>query len=227
MNRMIPWNTACFDEIELIYEKAARNDEIGTLLEELERGALAEAKALCAQMGENSNSVTPEQFDDLPIDMKERWIAVLADRGLLVFNPQVFEGKINVQLTEAFLTVSNCTIFGILNLLEKLDGAINVMHPSVMLELVVPAGSDAAVARFGKLAMKLYPWIRIAGRFYGKEVAHTASAGQTPERKPISQQPVTQKPVEKQARMPLQIDDEEDTKASRSGFFARLFGRKK
>lgn len=46
MERKIGWRTGCFDEIELVYEKAEKDESIAELLSEIETMALSEAKKI-------------------------------------------------------------------------------------------------------------------------------------------------------------------------------------
>ena len=49
----------------------------------------------------------------------------------------------------------------ILNTLEKLDGAINVLIPKWTLELYVPLGGRKGLSQWELLIMQLYPWLSI------------------------------------------------------------------
>ena len=45
MERKIQWSSGCFDEIDLVYGKAAKKEATSKILADLEVGALEEAKA--------------------------------------------------------------------------------------------------------------------------------------------------------------------------------------
>lgn len=52
-------------------------------------------------------------------------------------------------------------MFSVLNCLEKIDGAFNVMFPKATLELRVPLGAKKGMMKCEMLIMQLYPWLSI------------------------------------------------------------------
>lgn len=74
MERKIQWNSGCFDEIDLVYGKAAKNEATERILSELEEGAIAEARAYSDKIVVDGRPLTPQQFDALPDSMKEQVI---------------------------------------------------------------------------------------------------------------------------------------------------------
>ena len=122
MNRKIGWESYEFDEIELVYEKAEENESIGRLLEQLEIQALAEAKANCGLlMTDAGGRISPEQFDNLEEEDKETVIKVLSGLGLGSVEQDLQKGIFHVWFTNKIQTVMACTMFALLNYLEKLD----------------------------------------------------------------------------------------------------------
>lgn len=119
MNRRISWSSGCFDEIELVYSKAAEDETASRILEDLELGALAEAKAHCAMVRIQKRSCTPEQYDILPLSVKEHLIGMLSETGLADINAQVSNPKITMRLSPRIQQLRCCTAFTILNRLEN------------------------------------------------------------------------------------------------------------
>lgn len=50
MERKINWYSGCYDEIELVYDKANENENIAATLMELETMALQEAEESCVML---------------------------------------------------------------------------------------------------------------------------------------------------------------------------------
>lgn len=161
MNRRIPWNSGCFDEIELVYSKAAEDETAARILEELELGALAEAKAHCAMVRIQKRSCTPEQYDCLPLSVKEHLIGMLSEAGLADINAQVNNPKITMRLSPRIQQLRCCTAFTILNRLEKLDGTFDMFQPNAILELQVPIGGKRGLTQIEMLISLLYPWLSV------------------------------------------------------------------
>lgn len=55
-------------------------------------------------------------------------------------NPDINSGILYLRFTPKIQKVLGCTIFNVLNRIEKLDGSINILHPKWTLELQVPLG---------------------------------------------------------------------------------------
>lgn len=170
MNRKIQWIDGYYDgiemEVEPIYDKASKNENIARLLSELETGAVAEARTLSDSVKIDGQSITPQQFDALPARSKEQVMSALSTVGLATFNPIFEEPKIIVRLTPDIQLVRCCTAFSILNRLEKLDGAINNLYPTVTLELQVPLGRNKGMDKLACLIVLLYPWLQVSQVFY-------------------------------------------------------------
>lgn len=202
MDRKMQWNSGCFDEIELVYDKAAEQAIPAKILAELELGALAEARAYSDKIIVEGRPLTPEQFDALPGHMKEHVMFRLSSMGLAVFDAALTEPKITVRLTPHIQQVRCCTAFSILNRIEKLDGAFNLLHPQAVLEIQAPLGGKKGLVQIEMLIALLYPWLKVT------EVSTNQVAAE-----PIQTQPEPTAPAEKKA-------DE------KPGFWSRLFGKK-
>ena len=162
MERKIGWSSCEFDEIELVYDKAESNERIGKLLEELETLALSEAKNNCGLLTTDTGGhITPEQFESLCDVDKETVIKVLSNMGIASFTPDINAGVLYLRFTSRIQKVLGCTIFNVLNRIEKLDGSINILHPKWTLELQVPSGGKKGLFQWEMLMMQLYPWISV------------------------------------------------------------------
>ncbi len=162
MNRKIRWNSNEFDEIELVYEKAESDESIGQMLEQLEIDALKEAKDNVSLLTTDfGNQLSSEQFDTLSEIDKETVIKALSGMGLGYFNTDLQAALIQIRFTSKIQKVMACTIFNIVNRIEKLDGAINMLHPKWTLELQVPMGGKKGLFQWERFIMSLYPWISV------------------------------------------------------------------
>ena len=162
MERKIGWRSCELDEIELVYDKAESNERIGKLLEELETLALSEAKNNCGLLTTDAGGrITPEQFESLSDVDKETVIKVLSNMGLASLNPDINSGVLYLRFTPKIQKVLGCTIFNVLNRIEKLDGSINILHPKWTLEFQVPLGGKKGLFQWEMLIMQLYPWISV------------------------------------------------------------------
>ncbi|MDO4650691.1 MAG: hypothetical protein Q4B26_18805 [Eubacteriales bacterium] len=163
MNRMIAWRSRELDEIELVYEKAENNQAIGALLEELESRALEEAKNNVGMLKTgNGDCLKPEQFDGLSATDKETVIKVLGNAGLASLNTDMQNAVIIITLSPLITMVQACTIFNILNRIEKLDGSITILKPKWTLKLQVPLGGKKGLFQWEMMIMQLYPWISVS-----------------------------------------------------------------
>lgn len=172
MERKINWISGYLDEIELVYDKAEENAEIAELLSEFEEGALAEAKMQCGafKIETDGKPVGPQQFDSVPDEIKETVIARLSDLGIGSFNAPLTKPTIEIYLSPAARLVFCCTAFSILNRLEKLDGAINVLHPKMTLKIEAPLGCKRMI-QLQTLLVQLYPWLEKV-----KEISYGSAA---------------------------------------------------
>lgn len=161
MERKISWGSGCLDEIELVYEKAEENEEIGNLLSEMEEAALQEARNCAPMMKINGTYMTPERFDAMSGPNQEQIIEVLGRSGLSNLTAPLTEPIITIRLSDMIPHVMACTMFNLLNRLEKLDGAYNVCFPKATLELQVPLGGKKGLMKYEMLIMQLYPWLSV------------------------------------------------------------------
>lgn len=208
MDRKIKWYSGCHDEIELVYDKAEENASIAAILTELETMALREAEENCGILKMGDKPITREMFLEMSEQDKETVMYYLSAVGLEEFVPSMTEGKITVTFTPHIQRVLGCTMFSVLNRLEKLDGAFNVMFPKATLELRVPLGAKKGMMKCEMLIMQLYPWLSIT-----ETSTNTVSSTLNVQPQGESKAPVAeQKPA--------------DQKTEKKGFFAKLFGKK-
>lgn len=163
MNRKIEWKSYCYDEIELVYEKAEANENIASLLSELEEMAQREVEQNYGMISINGQSLTKEKFFDMSDTNKEKIMCLLSQVGLEEFNPSMTEPVIKVILSPHIQKVLGCTMFSILNRLEKLDGAYNEMKfKKATLEIFVPLGGQKGLGKCEMLIMMMYPWLSVS-----------------------------------------------------------------
>ncbi len=203
MERKISWYSCCHDEIELVYEKAQQNESIASTLSELETMALCEAEENCSMLKIGDESITKEMFLKMSEQDKERVMYYLSGAGLQEFVPSRSDGKISVTFTPYVHNVLGCTMFSVLNRLEKLDGAFNVFCPEATLELRVPLGAGKGMVKFEMLIMQLYPWLSVT-----ETPINTVSS-------PLNSEPY------------VQPTPHTETKTEKKkGFLSKIFGKK-
>ena len=208
MERKINWYSGCHDEIELVYDKANENESIAATLMELETMALQEAEESCGMLKLGDSPITREMFLQMSEQDKEMVMYYLSGAGLQEFVPSMTEGKITVTFSPHIQRVLGCTMFSVLNRLEKLDGAFNVMFPKATLELRVPLGAKKGMMKCEMLIMQLYPWLSITETSTNTVSSTLNVQSQAEAKTPV----VEQKPAER--------------KTEKKGFFAKLFGKK-
>lgn len=209
MERKINWYSGCHDEIELVYDKANENESIAATLMELETMALQEAEESCGMLKMGDKPITREMFLEMNEQNKETVMYYLSGAGLQEFVPSMTEGKITVTFTPHIQQVLGCTMFSVLNRLEKLDGAFNVMFPKATLEFRVPLGAKKCMMKCEMLIMQLYPWLSIT-----ETSTNTVSSTLNVQPQSESKAPIADTPKVPQAN------------TEKKGFFARLFGKK-
>ena len=207
MGRSIQWASGVFDEMELVYEKAAEKPAAENLLSQLEQGALAEARAHCGMVTSKGCPVTPSEYDLLPDEVKEAPVWALSHVGLAAFSALMDEAKIIVRLSPRIQEVRCCTAFSILNRLEKLDGVYNALHPRATLEMQAPLGGKKGLMPIEALIAMLYPWLAVS-ETSTKEVAVKLALPRPAAAKPA---PASQKDVWQEKKRSI---------------LERLFGRK-
>lgn len=208
MDRKIKWYSGCHDEIELVYDKAEENASIAAILTELETMALREAEENCGIFKMGDKPITHEMFLEMSEQDKETVMYYLSDVGLEEFVPSMTEGSITVTFTPYIRSVLGCTMFSILNRLEKLDGAFNVMFPKAALELRVPLGAKKGMVKCELLIMQLYPWLSITE-------ASTNTVSST-----------LNIPLQSETNTPVAEQKSAESKMKKQSFFAKLFDKK-
>ena len=214
MERKIRWISACHDEIELVYEKAEQDDNIGNLLCELEEMALSEAENSCGLLLKDSKPITKEMVSAMSERDKERLMYHLSRVGLLEFNPSMNEPVITVKFSPQFKNVLGCTMFSLLNRIEKIDGAYNVVRfPKATLELQMPLGGRKGMFKWEMLVMQMYPWLSV------RETSYNAVAADLPVNNPpkeTADTPLPEKTVVQETPVPVK---------EKKSLLTRLFGK--
>lgn len=147
-------------ELALVFEKAQNNEMISSMIEELKENAFNEARTNCHYLLIDNKPLSAEQFENLDASTKSEVICTLGSIGLDEFIPNSFEGKINIKFSIHIQRVLSCTMFVILNKLENLDGAINVLSPEVQISVKAPLGGKKGLAKCYMLIQALYPWCK-------------------------------------------------------------------
>ena len=158
----IGWVSGILDDIGLVYEKAEEDESIAQSLARLESLALDEARQYCDMFSASTERLTSETFDGLSAADKEAVIVLLGEKGLQAKNTDVANREIVVTLSPVFQSILGCTMFKLLNWVEKLDGALNEMvDGKVTLTFQVPLGGRKGLVQWEMLIMRLYPWLGI------------------------------------------------------------------
>ena len=222
MDRKIDWVTGRFDEIELVYDKAEENDSIGSQLEQLEEKALAEARACSPAIRTEQGPLTPEQFDALSESGKENVIWMLSNHGLAKLGMSREDLTITMEFSPVIQDVLACTMFNVINRLEKLDGTF---MDKVTLEFKVPLGGKKGFFQWEMLIMSLYPWISVRETSTSTVAAGLlesiqASAKAAPQ---SAKQPAV--PALPQKQSPAQAPAQKAAEPEKKSFFKKLFGK--
>ena len=217
MNRKISWESGVLDEIELVYEKAENNENIGKMLEQLEDRALSEIRESCGLLkSEKYGKFTPEIIDGMSLSEKEQIITILGKAGIAAISPDPKNAKIICKLSPYIQLTMGCSFFILLNSLEKLDGSWNeVLVPGqTTLELQVPIGGRKGLVQWEMLVMSLYPWISFREISSGQAAVDQVPAGET---------------AQKEAPVPEKkpgADTVSESKPEKKPFWKRLFSKK-
>lgn len=216
MERKIRWAGWAFDEIDLIYEKAEGKENAENLLAALEEAALAEAKQNCSLLTTDvGNTISPEQFDELSDLDKETVIKVLSDQGLADLSQDMSAAVIRMRFAPCIQSVMACTVFNILNRLEKLDGALNVLIPKWTLQLEVPLNGKKGLFQWELLIMQLNPWLSV------KETSYNMIAEPLTRKIPNGAEPKSPPAPDRPAAEPKKEPD--PAPPAKKSFLKRLF----
>lgn len=156
------WESDVFDEMQLVYEKAKKDEMIERMLVDLEKMALSEAKEHCDFLQENGKPISKDRFLSMSDLDKEKIIYHLSNMGLESMNGSLVEPVITVTFSSHIQMVLGCTMFNLLNRLEKLDGSYNIRHPKATLKIIVPVGEKKNLMKCEMLIMALYPWLSVS-----------------------------------------------------------------
>ena len=161
-------------ELGLVFDKADDNKIIGLMLDELKINALSEARGHCSYLKKGDKPVSVEEFDNFSADEKAEVICLLGSMGIKEFTSQSAKGKINISFSAHIQKVLSCAMFIILNKLENLDGAIDVVSPEVEVTVQAPLGGKKGLSKCYMLMQVLYPWCKKINETSSNEVASMA-----------------------------------------------------
>ncbi|MCC8072854.1 MAG: hypothetical protein LIO62_01845 [Clostridiales bacterium] len=194
----------------MVYEKAEKNENIGAMLSELEEMALNEAEENCGLLRLNGQPITKEMFQTMSDTDKEQVMYYLSGIGLEDLNSSMTDPVITITLSSHIQMVLGCTMFSILNRLEKLDGAYNVIHPKATLEIIVPLGAKKGLLKCEMLIMALYPWLSVSEK--SSNVVSATMPSPTPKAEPTTNDTQSTNKLEKD-------------KSKKKSLLAKLFGK--
>ena len=161
---MIAWDSYFFDEIKLVYERFEHLDPalmfLTKIMQKLEEDALSEAQAWYEEkLTEEQKAGLPASFSELSDTRKEELIDHLSGDGLSAFFVDRETAAIIVELSPKIQRCRACTIFRILNQIEKLDGSLNIIFPECTLKMFAPYGGQGGLQMPITLISMLFPWL--------------------------------------------------------------------
>ena len=165
MERKIAWVTGCYEAIELVYQKAEADEETAVLLSALEERALREMGQQCSigRVKKNGQALTKEWYEQAADADREGLLRAFGGNVLKNFHVDLFPPKCTATFSPLFPQLIGCAMFDVINRLEKLDGAIQIVagEDKVELELQEPEAEKPGMEEILALLMKLYPWLDI------------------------------------------------------------------
>ena len=191
-----------FDEIDLVYENAKKNETTLKIFLDIEKSALTEAENNCDMFKCYGTAVTKEKFSSLSDNFKSKMIYELSEIGLCNFSASMEAPEIRATLSEYSPIVLGSTMFSILNRIEKLDGTYNMIFPKASLVIEAPFGGKKGLVKLEMMVMLLYPWLSVREESTN-QVAVTADK--------LSQTSLANKPVP------------EKTKSTKTSIFKKLY----
>ena len=175
MERKIAWVTGCYEAMELVYQKAEADEEIAALLQKLEERALRELGEQCVigRVKKNGQALTKEWYEGASDADREGLLRAFGGNVLRNFHVDLFPPKCTATFSPLFPQLIGCVMFDVINRLEKLDGAIQIVSgdDAVELELQEPEGEKEAMEEILVLLQKLYPWLNIRETSTGQKGA--------------------------------------------------------
>ena len=220
MKRNIDWVSYPFDEIDLVYERVEGNEVLEKQMNQLENMALDNAEKCCGLFKKDNAPLTQEDFKSLESIGKEQIIAQLSQLGLANFNLDYNNAKIIIELSACISDVFGCTMFSILNRLEKLDGSFTVMCPKATLELIVPLGAKKGMMLWEMFIVQLFNWITVSEKssnIIAKSIVATDSKNDD------AQETVAQK--DDAQKVKSTVMETQENKPKKKGLFSILFGK--
>ena len=211
--------------------------------------ALHEGRACCGMVKIAGDSMTPERYDALSSADREQVLYVLGKSGLAGISTDFSPPTITVTLSPVIQLVLGCTMFNILNRLEKLDGSINELYSNITLLIQAPLGGKKGLMKCEMLIMQLYPWLHIQ-EISTDQIAvspntvpvtsplnhmEIATGKKTGEKKPSAKsvEPVVVRDSSGNIRETHDVANgtrvyvQQTETEKKPGFFQRLFGKKK
>ncbi len=162
MKRAIEWCSHCWDDIELVYDRGENDPAIGKDLMELEQTALREAKDNCGLININNKYLTVDDYLKMSEFDKEKVMYLMGSHGLKELTLSYQDPIITVTFAPLIPRIVACTIFNLLNRLEKLDGSYSrafCSNQKAKLVFKLPLGGRKGMMKYEMMIVKIYPWI--------------------------------------------------------------------
>lgn len=175
MIRKILWVTNCWEALGPAYERAEADAEITPMMEALEALALQELGEQCAigRVKKNGQKLTQEWLDAASDEDREGLLHALGASVLRDYHVDLFPPKVTVTLSPLFPQLVGCAAFALIDKLERLDGAIQIVagEEQVEMEMLMPDADKPDLPAVEALLRKLYPWLTITDSSSGQKGA--------------------------------------------------------
>ena len=175
MERKIKWVTGCYEAMELCYAKADADEETAALLSSLEERALRELGEQCSigRVKKNGKALTKEWYDAASDADREGLLRAFGGNVLRDFHVELVPPKCTATFSPLYPQLIGCVMFDVINRLEKLDGAIQIVagDDKVELELRQPEAEKPGMEEIFALLQRLYPWLNITESSTGEKGA--------------------------------------------------------
>lgn len=193
------------------------------MLEQLEETALTQARECCDILQIGGKNVTAEEFDAFSDWDKEAVIGAMARAGLSSIYADIGAFTITVRFSHLIARVMACTIFDVLNRLEKIDGGFSLLgEKKWTMVMEVPIGGKKGLFQWEMLILKMHPWISSVKETSTNETAAVPGSqiDKAPAAPAATNVPAAKEPA---ANEPAAKEPQETVK--KSSFFKRLFGK--
>lgn len=158
MERLFNWESGVYENLENVYEKAAKDECFANLLYELEYRAFncVRANAHFFQR-KNGEALTEEMLSALPKYAVEPLIHNFAKLGLKSFDIDDAEGKLIFYFTENVKYTLPCTLLSMFDIVENMSRFISDIHPNWTIEIHYAKREAIGIVHWERMFDSLYP----------------------------------------------------------------------